>query len=102
MIVIPPRLDVIVVDMTVSSDNLHVSISVQGNDLANVLINGTIPRSTFTSYLSGSILSVVAAYGPWSAGYGLPPLSLQTATPSLFSKLKLRTLSCQFVYLQAF
>ena len=82
MLVLPTRHEVIAVDIAVSADNLRVSISVEGNDLTNVFMNDIIPRNTFTTYLSSSILSVVAAYGPWTAGYGLPPLALQTTVPT--------------------
>ena len=43
-----------------------------------------IPRNIFTEHLSRSILSIVAAYGPWSSGYGLPPLELQVTPPRSF------------------
>ena len=46
-----------------------------------MLTSDLILRNVFTAYLSRSILSVVAAFGPWSSGYGLPPLEFQTASP---------------------
>ena len=82
MFVVPARQEVIYVDVAVFAVNLHVSISVQGNDLATVLVNDLIPHNTFTADLSRSIMSVVAAYGPWSSGYGLPLLDLQVAAPN--------------------
>ena len=81
--VAPAQPEVISVDVVVSAITLNVSISIQGNDLATVLVNEVIPRSIFTAYLSRSILSLTAAFGPWRAGYGLPPLDLQMTVPQI-------------------
>lgn len=68
-------------DVSINADSMLVSISIEGNELTTILASDLIPRNIFTEYLSRSILSVVAAYGSWSAGYGLPPLELQVASP---------------------
>ena len=73
--------NVINVDVTVSAVTWNVSISVEGNELATVLTSDLIPRNVFTAYLSRSIMSVVATFGPWSVAYGLPPLEFQTPSP---------------------
>ena len=68
-------------DVAISAATMNVSISVEGNELATVLTSDLIPRNIFTAYLSRSIMSVVAAFGPWSSRYGLPPLEFQIASP---------------------
>ena len=85
LFVAPPALqNIINVDVAISARSLQVSITVEGSELTTVSASDLIPRNIFTEYLSRSILSVVAAYGPWSSGYGLPPLQLQVTPPRTF------------------
>jgi len=80
LFVAPPVVQNIVnVDVAISVVTMNVSISMEGNNLTTVLASDLIPRNVFTAHLSRSILSVVAAFGPWSSGYGLPPLEFQMA-----------------------
>jgi len=78
----PVRQNTINMDVAISAVNLQVSISVQDNELINVLVNDLVPQNTFIAYLSRSIMSVVAAYGPCSSGYGLSPLDMQVEAPN--------------------
>jgi len=85
LFVAPPNpQNIINVDVAITVGSLHVSISVEGNELTNVLASDLIPHNIFTEYLSRSILSVVSTYGPWSSGCGLPPLELQVTPPRSF------------------
>ena len=67
------------VGVVTSAITMNVSMSVEGKRLARGEASDLIPHNIFTAHLSRSILSVVAAFGPWSSGYGLPPLELQMA-----------------------
>lgn len=83
-LIVPPITHSMVnVDVVISAATMQVSISIQGSDLANVFINDFVPRSIFTRYLSRYIMNVVAAYGPWSSGYGLPHIATQYPIPQI-------------------
>ena len=64
---------------------MQVSISVEGTDLANVLVNGIVPRNIFAAHLSRAILNIVASFGPWSEGYGFPLVSVHLSAPMVDS-----------------
>lgn len=78
-------------DVNISAATLQVSLSLPGMNMTQVLISDSIPRNLFTNYLSRSIRSVVAAFGPWSAGYGLPPISAQYLAPPVWFDVQLGT-----------
>lgn len=62
---VPPfRHSSISVDVAVSASTMQVSISLEGTDLANVLVNGAVLRIIFTAHLSRALLNIITSFGP--------------------------------------
>lgn len=57
-------------EISISAAGLHLEMTANGDIMSSMLINQGIPARHLNSFLSGAIMPIVAAYGPWKTGYG--------------------------------
>ena len=58
------------VQISISAAGLHFEMTTNGDIMSSMLINQGIPVRILNTFLSAAIMPIIAAYGPWSTGYG--------------------------------
>ena len=63
--------------LSISNAGLHLSMLSLENTNASLLLNDCVPMLRLNTYLLAAIRRIIAAYGPWSSGFGFCDISVQ-------------------------
>ena len=63
--------------LSISNAGLQLSMLSPENTYASLLLNDCVPMLRLNTYLLAAIMPIIAAYGPWSLGFGFRDISVQ-------------------------
>ena len=66
-----PQHNALDIQISLSATGLQLAMSAQGTIISSMMINEGVPIVTLNTFLRSAIMPIIAAYGPWSSGYGL-------------------------------
>ena len=73
----PPEVNSIELTLTISNAGMQFSMLSDHDSYASLLLNECVPMLRLNTYLTAAIRPIIAAFGPWSSGFGFRDSSVQ-------------------------
>ena len=66
-----PQQNALDIQISLSAAGLQLAMTAQGNIVSSMMINAGFPIVRLNTFLKSAVMPIIAAYGPWSSGFGL-------------------------------